>query len=157
MGSGGAGRTSVMGSCSTSKGEKGLFVSLNENAVVLIRHQRFRQPTHVFTCNGEPVKQPNHRAFRHAVKRTGIDDFHCMICGTGAQLAMFKTAPLCRCFKSWVVWFQLKWCCVTLILRTNISQAMSKMVQRSDRNQKPSQLRNSYVGKMKKGRIAATL
>ena len=59
-----------------AKAKKGIYVPLNENAVVVIRHQRFQHPTHVFTYKGELVKRPNQRAFRNAVKRAGIDDFH---------------------------------------------------------------------------------
>ena len=61
---------------SQAKAKKGIYVPLNENAVVLIRHQRFQHPTHVFTYKGELVKRPNQRAFRNAVKRAGIKDFH---------------------------------------------------------------------------------
>ena len=59
-----------------AKAKKGIYVPLNENAVVVIRRQRFQHPTHVFTYKGELVKRPNQRAFRNAVKRAGIDDFH---------------------------------------------------------------------------------
>jgi integrase len=59
-----------------AKARKGIHVPLNEKAVAIIRRQRFQHDTHVFTYNSEPVKRPNGRAWRQAVERAGIDDFH---------------------------------------------------------------------------------
>jgi integrase len=60
-----------------AKARKGIHVPLNEKAVaIIIRLRLFQHDTHVFTYNGEPVKRPNGRAWRQAVERAGIDDFH---------------------------------------------------------------------------------
>lgn len=42
----------------------------------MIREQLFQHETHVFTYLGDPVKRPNQRAWREAVKRAGLEDFH---------------------------------------------------------------------------------
>jgi integrase len=59
-----------------AKARKGIHVPLNEKAVAVIRRQLFQHPTHVFTYKGETVKRPNGRAWRQAVDRAGISDFH---------------------------------------------------------------------------------
>jgi integrase len=59
-----------------AKARKGIFVQLNDKAVAVIRRQLFQHPTHVFTYKGEVVKRPNGRAWRQAVDRAGLKDFH---------------------------------------------------------------------------------
>ncbi|NMM36992.1 MAG: site-specific integrase [Glaciimonas sp.] len=59
-----------------AKARKAIHVPLNDKAIAAIRRQLFQHQTHVFTYKGEPVKRPNQRAFRKAVKRAGIEDFH---------------------------------------------------------------------------------
>jgi integrase len=59
-----------------AKARKGIFVPLNEKAIAVIRRHLFQHPTYVFTYKGEPILRPNQRAFRKAVKRAGIEDFH---------------------------------------------------------------------------------
>lgn len=59
-----------------AKAGKGIYVPLNEEATAVIRNQMGKHETHVFAFKGKPVKRPNGRAFRHAVERAGIEDFH---------------------------------------------------------------------------------
>ncbi|HWU99246.1 MAG TPA: site-specific integrase, partial [Oxalicibacterium sp.] len=59
-----------------AKGRRGIHVPLNDRAVEILRQERMRHPTHVFTYLGKPVLRPNQRAWRLALKRAGIEDFH---------------------------------------------------------------------------------
>ena len=48
---------------------------LNDTAMQVVREQRGKHPTRVFTYKGQPIKQANKRAWYNALKRAGIEDF----------------------------------------------------------------------------------
>jgi integrase len=58
-----------------AKARKAIPVPLNADAVALIRQQLGKHPTHVFSYQGQPLKQLNTKAWYAALKRAGIDDF----------------------------------------------------------------------------------
>jgi integrase len=58
-----------------AKARKAIPVPLNADAVSLIRQQLGRHETHVFSYQGQPVKQVNTKAWYAALKRAGIEDF----------------------------------------------------------------------------------
>jgi len=63
-------------SASQSKTRTAIPVPLNEEAVALIRKQMGKHIKFVFTYQGKPVKQCNTAAWRKALKRAEIDNFH---------------------------------------------------------------------------------
>jgi integrase len=58
-----------------AKARKAIAVPLNDTAMQVVREQRGKHPTRVFTYKGRPVKQVNKRAWYNALKRAGIEDF----------------------------------------------------------------------------------
>ena len=58
-----------------SKTNKPIPVPLNQKAIELIKNQRGKHPTHVFTYNNKPVTRCNNHAWRKALIRAGIKDF----------------------------------------------------------------------------------
>jgi integrase len=58
-----------------AKARKAIAVPLNDTAMQVVREQRGKHPTRVFTYKGRPVKQVNKRAWYNALKRSGIEDF----------------------------------------------------------------------------------
>ena len=58
-----------------AKGGKPIAVPLSDDALRVIREQRFKHPTHVFTYRSKPVHQVNGKAWHAALKRAGITDF----------------------------------------------------------------------------------
>ena len=63
-------------SASQSKTRRAIPVPLNEGCVALIRMQMGKHIEYVFTYQGKPVKQCNTAAWRKALKRAEIEDFH---------------------------------------------------------------------------------
>lgn len=63
-------------SASQSKTRRAIPVPLNEEAVAIIRKQMGKHFEFVFTYQGSPVKQCTTRAWRSALTRAGIKDFH---------------------------------------------------------------------------------
>ncbi|WP_367025438.1 site-specific integrase [Methylococcus sp. ANG] len=58
-----------------AKARKAIAVPLSNGAVVVIREQEGKHPTHVFTYQGKPIQEVNTKAWRNALKRAGIEDF----------------------------------------------------------------------------------
>lgn len=58
-----------------AKARKAIAVPLNDTAMEVVRAQRGKHPTHVFTYRGQPIKQVSTRAWYLALKRAGIEDF----------------------------------------------------------------------------------
>jgi integrase len=58
-----------------SKNRKAITVPLNEEAIENLRSQLGKHDRYVFTYQGQPVKDVNTKAWRHALKRAGIEDF----------------------------------------------------------------------------------
>ena len=58
-----------------AKGGKPIAVPLMIEAVEVLRNERFKHPTHVFTYKGKPVIQVNTKAWHAALLRAGIASF----------------------------------------------------------------------------------
>lgn len=58
-----------------AKARKAIPVPLNDTAMDVVREQRGKHLTHVFTYEGQPIKQVSTRAWYLALKRAGIEDF----------------------------------------------------------------------------------
>nr|WP_232051907.1 site-specific integrase [Aquicella siphonis] len=58
-----------------SKNKKPLGVPLNADAMAILKEQKGKHPTYVFTYRGKPVTQINTKAWRNAVRRAGIKNF----------------------------------------------------------------------------------
>ena len=58
-----------------AKARKAIPVPLNASAVLVLRRQRGKHPTHVFTYKGNPVKQVRTKAWTKALDRAGIENF----------------------------------------------------------------------------------
>ncbi len=58
-----------------AKARKAIAVPLNPEAVVIIRKQIGRHPTHVFSFKGKSIRQVSTKAWYQALKRAGIEDF----------------------------------------------------------------------------------
>lgn len=58
-----------------AKARKAIAVPLNSEAVVLIRKQLGRHPTHVFVFRDKPVHQVSTKGWYSALERAGITDF----------------------------------------------------------------------------------
>lgn len=58
-----------------AKARKAIAVPLNDTAMDVVRAQRGTHSTHVFTYEGQPIKQVSTRAWYLALKRAGIEDF----------------------------------------------------------------------------------
>jgi integrase len=58
-----------------AKARKAIAVPLNDMAMEIVGDQVGIHPVHVFTYEGQPVKQVSTRAWYHALKRTGIENF----------------------------------------------------------------------------------
>lgn len=58
-----------------SKGKAAVSVPLNNDAAAVIRRQRGKHPTHVFTFRDRPVARANNHAWAKALERAGIEDF----------------------------------------------------------------------------------
>ena len=58
-----------------AKARKAIAVPLNDTAMDVVRAQRGKHLTHVFTYEGQPIKQVSTRAWYLALKRAGIEDF----------------------------------------------------------------------------------
>lgn len=63
-------------SASQSKTNKAIPVPLSTEAVAIIRKQMGKHIEFVFTYLGKPVKQCNTAAWRKALRRAEIEDFH---------------------------------------------------------------------------------
>lgn len=59
----------------TTKNSQALAVPLNDEAISVIREQRFKNETYVFTFKGERIARANNTGWRNAVKNAGIEDF----------------------------------------------------------------------------------
>ncbi|KZY89434.1 hypothetical protein A3743_08415 [Oleiphilus sp. HI0072] len=57
------------------KNGKSLAVPLNQEALQVLREERFKNSTYVFTYKGERILRANNSAWRRALKNAGIDDF----------------------------------------------------------------------------------
>ncbi|WP_420887098.1 tyrosine-type recombinase/integrase [Acidithiobacillus caldus] len=58
-----------------AKARKPIPVSLNDQAIQVLRRQLGKHHRVVFTYKGQPVTQTNTKAWRKALKRAGIEDF----------------------------------------------------------------------------------
>ncbi len=58
-----------------AKARKAIPVPLNAEAVMIVRRQTGKHPTHVFSYLGNVVKQVNTKAWVSALQRAGIEDF----------------------------------------------------------------------------------
>ena len=58
-----------------AKARKPIAVPLSGAAVIVIREQLGKHPTHVFSYRGHPVTQVNTKAWRAGLERAGIDNF----------------------------------------------------------------------------------
>jgi integrase len=58
-----------------AKARKAISVPLNAEAVLVLRRQQGKHQQRVFTYHGKPVIDVNTKAWRHALKRVGIEDF----------------------------------------------------------------------------------
>jgi integrase len=58
-----------------AKGRKAIAVPLSSEALEVLRGERFKHPSHVFTYRGKPVGYVRGRAWRHALVRAGISEF----------------------------------------------------------------------------------
>ncbi|KTD21510.1 Prophage integrase [Legionella londiniensis] len=58
-----------------SKSKRPIPVPLNKQAISILKAQIGKNPTYVFTYNGNPVTRCNNHAWLKALKRAGINDF----------------------------------------------------------------------------------
>jgi len=58
-----------------SKSKRPIPVPLNKQAITILKTQLGKNPTYVFTYNGNPVTRCNNHAWEKALKRAGINDF----------------------------------------------------------------------------------
>ncbi|HAT4425655.1 site-specific integrase [Legionella pneumophila serogroup 1] len=58
-----------------SKSKRPIPVPLNKQAISILKVQQGRNPTYVFTYNGNPVTRCNNHAWQKALVRAGINDF----------------------------------------------------------------------------------
>jgi integrase len=58
-----------------AKARKAFAVPLNAEAVLIVRRQAGKHPTHVFSFQGKPIKQVSTKAWYAALARAGIEDF----------------------------------------------------------------------------------
>jgi integrase len=58
-----------------AKARKAIAVPLSNTAVVVLRGQIGKHPTHVFSYRGNPIVAPNNSAWEKALKRAGIEQF----------------------------------------------------------------------------------
>lgn len=59
-----------------AKGRKAIAVPLNAEAMKVLERQLGKNPSYVFTYGGTPVKQVNTKAWKAALRRAGVEDFH---------------------------------------------------------------------------------
>ena len=58
-----------------AKARRAIAVPLNDTALQVLRAQRGKHPTRVFTYEGQPIKQVSTAAWYKALARAGIGDF----------------------------------------------------------------------------------
>jgi integrase len=58
-----------------AKARRAIAVPLNDMATNVVMDQVGKHPVHVFSYQGQPIKQVSTRAWYHALKRAGIEDF----------------------------------------------------------------------------------
>lgn len=58
-----------------AKARKAIAVPLNAEAVLIVRRQAGKHPTHVFSYLGKPIRQVSTKAWYGALARAGISDF----------------------------------------------------------------------------------
>lgn len=58
-----------------AKARKAIAVPLSAAAVIVIREQIGKHPTHVFSYHGNPLVQVNTKAWRNALAKVGIENF----------------------------------------------------------------------------------
>lgn len=58
-----------------AKGRRPIAVPLNADAVAVLERRQGMHADHVFTFDGNPIKQANTKAWRKALERAGIEDF----------------------------------------------------------------------------------
>lgn len=58
-----------------AKGKRAIPVPLSSEALEVLRKERFKHPTHVFTFRGKPITQVNTKAWQAALRRAQIVDF----------------------------------------------------------------------------------
>lgn len=61
---------------SMSKNRRPIAVPLNKDAIAVLLRQVGKHSSHVFTYKGKPISTANTRAWRKALVRAGIEDFH---------------------------------------------------------------------------------
>lgn len=78
-----------------AKGGKAIPVPLSGEAIEVLREERFKHPTHVFSYRGKKVNQANTKAWRAALVRAGITNFDGMIYAT------LGLASMCKMVRHW--------------------------------------------------------
>ena len=58
-----------------SKSKRPIPVPLSQQAIAILKDQIGKNPTYVFTYQGQPVTRCNNHAWRKALERAGISDF----------------------------------------------------------------------------------
>lgn len=58
-----------------AKARRAIAVPLNDTAVSIVERQIGKHPVHVFSYQGQPIRQVSTRAWYHALGRAGIEDF----------------------------------------------------------------------------------
>ncbi len=58
-----------------TKAGRTIPVPFSEDALEVIREQRFKHPTHVFPYKGKPMKRVNGHAWKKTLQRAGIENF----------------------------------------------------------------------------------
>jgi integrase len=58
-----------------SKSKRDIPVPLNKQAITILNAQRGKNPSYVFTYQGEPVTRCNNHAWKKVLLRAGINDF----------------------------------------------------------------------------------
>lgn len=58
-----------------AKGGRAIPVPLSSEAIEVLRKERFKHPSNVFTFRGKPITQVNTKAWQAALRRAGIVDF----------------------------------------------------------------------------------
>jgi integrase len=78
-----------------AKAGKALTVPLDDLALAILCKCWGRHPEYVFTYEGRPINQVGTKAWRSALKRAGIDDFHCTIYVTPSRPGTLKATRRC--------------------------------------------------------------
>ncbi len=93
-----------------AKARKAIPVPLNAEAVLLVRKQLGKHPTHVFSFRGKPITQVSTKAWYGALERAGIRISAGMTCGIPGRAGTCKAARRCSRCRSWAAGRARRWC-----------------------------------------------